>query len=377
MGQRKFQDIELASQKEKASFISWAATHPVLCVGTDKGSEVFFNRKSQRKIPCISKHGKKVTTGDWNREGSLITAGDDKMLTVSNHQGDTLHEQFMLKGEVVQVKWCPYRDVNKPKKVCAAIVNGKQILYLKPETQEHFMFNFHSNFGKALMFEWFGDNKLIIGFSSGMVSMVSTRSNELGQELASVSCGQNAVEAININKDLNKIAVAATGTIKFFNLADWTECLTDRIEIQKGCGKITRLHWTQDGSILTVTCSNGYFLGFLTVIPSLYSAIDTYAALLSSLTEISVCDCSKGAMVVAKAELDVEPSFLQLGPLHFAVGINSSIWYYKWRETQGTSQQLQSVISLVCKREYFGTIKQVVMNDTWTAILSEGKVSLH
>lgn len=32
---------------------------------------------------------------------------------------------------------------------------------------------------------------------------------------------------------------------------------------------------------------------------------------------------------------------------------------------------------LVCKREHFGTIKQVVMNDQWTAVLTDGKVVLH
>ena len=42
----------------------------------------------------------------------------------------------------------------------------------------------------------------------------------------------------------------------------------------KSCGKITRIHWTRDGSILTVTTANGYFMGFLTVVPSLYSAFD-------------------------------------------------------------------------------------------------------
>ena len=54
------------------------------------------------------------------------------------------------------------------------------MLYLKPEDQAHFMFNFHANFGKALTFEWYEDNKIVIGFSSGMVSMVSTKSQELG-----------------------------------------------------------------------------------------------------------------------------------------------------------------------------------------------------
>lgn len=71
----------------------------------------------------------------------------------------------------------------------------------------------------------------------------------------------------------------------------------------KSCGKITRIHWTSDGSILTIATSNGYFMGFLTVIPSLYSAFDQHAAILSSLTEVSVVDCAKNNMVVAKTEL--------------------------------------------------------------------------
>lgn len=82
---KKFSQIELASQKDKASYISWSKTHPVLGIGSEKGSVVFYNRKSQRKIPCISKHGKKVTGGDWSNGGDLITASSDKILTVSNH----------------------------------------------------------------------------------------------------------------------------------------------------------------------------------------------------------------------------------------------------------------------------------------------------
>jgi hypothetical protein len=46
MGQRKFQEIELASTKDVATFISWSKTHPVLAIGTEKGSLTFLNRKS-------------------------------------------------------------------------------------------------------------------------------------------------------------------------------------------------------------------------------------------------------------------------------------------------------------------------------------------
>lgn len=178
--QRQFQDIELASAKDKASFISWSITHPVLAIGSEKGSVVFFNRKTNRKIPCISKHGKKVIVGDWNKEGNLITGSEDRLITVSNHQGDTMHESFIAKYDLKVIKWCPYKDPAKPKKVCAAICGPKSILYLKPETQDHFMFNFSSNYGKAAEMEWCGENKIVVGFSSGYVNMVSTRANELG-----------------------------------------------------------------------------------------------------------------------------------------------------------------------------------------------------
>ena len=80
-------------------------------------------------------------------------------------------------------------------------------------------------------------------------------------------------------------------------------------------------------------------------------------------------------MVLIKSELEIEPSFLQMGVQHFAVGINNQIWYYKWRSINGDADL--DIATLVCKREHFGTIKQVVMNDSWTAVLTDGKVVLH
>ena len=77
------------------------------------------------------------------------------------------------------------------------------------------MFNFGANYGKAVTFEWFGENTMIIGFSTGVVSMVSTKANELGQELAVASVGNMVIESLNVNQELNKIAVACQGSIRF------------------------------------------------------------------------------------------------------------------------------------------------------------------
>jgi len=82
---------------------------------------------------------------------------------------------------------------------------------------------------------------------------------------------------------------------------------------------------------MSVTTSGGFFLGFLTVVPQLYSSYKSYAALLSSLTEVSVVDCARNNMLIGKAELEIEPHHISIGPDHFSVGINDAVWYYRWR----------------------------------------------
>lgn len=162
MGQRKFQDIELASNKDAASFISWSRTHPVLVIGTEKGSLTFFNRKSQRKIPCISKHGKKVTDGDWSSDGFLISCSTDKMLTVSNHQGDTPFDSFIVKGEPSNVRWCPVQDEDN--KLMCCVVSSQKIFHFNPKTQQHKFIEFDKSYGKISCFEWYNEDSIFIAF---------------------------------------------------------------------------------------------------------------------------------------------------------------------------------------------------------------------
>lgn len=63
--------LDMDSAKAKASWIKWSRTHPVLSIGTDKGGLIFYYKKNQKKVPTMGKHGKKIITGDWNREGLL------------------------------------------------------------------------------------------------------------------------------------------------------------------------------------------------------------------------------------------------------------------------------------------------------------------
>lgn len=129
----------------------------------------------------------------------------------------------------------------------------------------------------------------------------------MGKELHAFRPFMGPIEQFAYNEEMQKIAIASVGSIRFFSTSSWLEETSERIEIQKSSGQMTQLHWTRDGSIMSVTTSQGYFLGFLTVVPQLYAAHRSYAALLSSLTEVQVVDCARNNMIIGKCELEIEP----------------------------------------------------------------------
>lgn len=202
-------------------------------------------------------------------------------------------------------------------------MDSKFIIIIDIETTQNVEISFASGYGKLVDYEWFGDGYIATTFTNGIVSIISTHKEEIGREVQTLNVFNGAVEAMCINESLGKLAVAAHGTIKFYNMNDWTECKSEQITINSDIGKITKLEWTKDGQILTISSSNGYLYGFLMIIPSLNAASFQHIAYLSSLSEVSIIDCSRQYLVVGKIDLDIEPGFLGLGPRHVAVGMNN------------------------------------------------------
>lgn len=53
----------------------------------------FFEKSICTKIISFAgKHTKKITCGCWNAENMLALGGEDKMITVSNQEGDTIRQ---------------------------------------------------------------------------------------------------------------------------------------------------------------------------------------------------------------------------------------------------------------------------------------------
>jgi hypothetical protein len=175
-----------------------------LAIGTDSGSIIFYNRETQRKVPCISKHGKKVISGDWHQnaaQGLLMTCSEDRLLTISDYKGDTLEESFFVNGEPTQLTWCP--AVDQTKRIICAIIGAKQLIILDTPTQKDFIINFNSSYGKVVCYQWIGEDSIAVGFSNGIVSLVSVKTESMGIELHTLNTGVKAsIDVLSICSDL-------------------------------------------------------------------------------------------------------------------------------------------------------------------------------
>ncbi|KAB1282887.1 WD repeat-containing protein 19 [Camelus dromedarius] len=51
-------------------------------------------RHLERFLSLVGKHTKRITCGCWNAENMLALGGEDKMITVSNQEGDTIRQSY-------------------------------------------------------------------------------------------------------------------------------------------------------------------------------------------------------------------------------------------------------------------------------------------
>ena len=51
-----------------------------------------WSSHARRKVPILGKHTKRITCGAWSRENLLALGSDDRTLTVSRDNGDTVHQ---------------------------------------------------------------------------------------------------------------------------------------------------------------------------------------------------------------------------------------------------------------------------------------------
>lgn len=72
--------------------------------------------------------------------------------------------------------------------------------------------------------------------------------------------------------------------------------------------------------------------------------------------------------------LQVEPTFMGVGPYHLVAGMNNNAWFYDLTKSQPDSED--SPLKLKVK-QYTGAVSNIKLNAEYASVLFDGKIQLH
>lgn len=354
--------------RDSISFLLWSKVSHLLAVGTAKGNLLLYNHQTSRKVPIIGKHTKRITCGCWNAENLLALGSEDKILTISNSDGDTV-KQTAARLEPDDVQFSVMKtDERSASETTVSLTVGQKTLFLYNlnEPDNPIELAFQPRYGSIVTYKWFGDGYIMIGFSTGYLVVISTHLKEIGQELFQTRDHKDELTDIDISLSLKMAASCGDNVIKIHDLNDLKEIYAI-INVEDAGGSLDKIQWTEDGQLLALSTAKGAVHVYLTKLPILGDASITKLAYLTSLREVTIVDEVNQEMSFRIATT-VEPNFLAVGPFHLASGMNNRVWFCSFTDTG---------YSPFRDREYLGTVNQICLNADYAAVGFEGKVQLH
>ncbi|KAF2983126.1 hypothetical protein EK904_011176, partial [Melospiza melodia maxima] len=358
-----------SGMRDAMSFLLWSRVGALLAVGTTKGNLLIYNRQTSRKISVLGKHTKRITCGCWSTENLLSLGGEDRMITISNQEGDTIRQTSVSSDPSdMQFSVMKTDDRVSTRESTVSVVVGKKTLFLfnLNDPDNPIDLKFQQPYGSIVSYKWYGDGYIMIGFSQGYFVVISTHIREIGQEVFQAHNHKDNLSSIAISQSLNKAASCGDNCIKIHDLTDMREmyAIINLDDENKG---VDQMAWTDDGQLLAVSTRRGSLHVFLTKLPILGDACSTRIAYLTSLLEVTIANHVESELPVT-VSVEVEPSFVAIGVYHLAVGMNNRAWFYALGENN--VKKLKDV-------EYLGTVASMHLNSDYAAALFEGKVQLH
>ncbi|KAG5897933.1 hypothetical protein JTB14_014047 [Gonioctena quinquepunctata] len=362
--------------KDTMSCIIWAKETQILAVGTSKGNVSIYNHNTSKRTPILGKHTKKITCGAFNSENLLALGSDDKSLSISNVDGDTLRV-VNLRAEPSEIHFSEMKtDERVGGENTISLLVGKKTLYLysllDPENPIELAFQPH--YGTIVNYKWFGDGYILLGFTAGYFIAISTHIKEVGQELFQIRNHKNSLTDIAICEVTDKAASCGDNTVKVHDLTNLQET-SSVLTLAQEAG-IDRIAWSSDGQLLGVCTKGGSLNVYVSYMPVLTSASPPRIALLSSLTEISLYNYSsdKSKLKAIPVSLEIEPSFIAVGQFHLAAGMNNSVWFYDLTKSQPGTEDAPLKLK---GRQYIGAVTSMRLNPEYASALFEGRLQLH
>ncbi|CAJ1392793.1 unnamed protein product [Effrenium voratum] len=364
--ENKLDMLEMSSKDP--TWLSWSKTGPQLVIGTARGNLIIYNKRTMKKQTIMGKHSKRITAGAWHGENVFATGSEDKTVCLSNEDGDALEgtdEPLRLKNDPSMMQFSDVKGDSDSREKVVSIVLGEVTLLLcnLKEPQKPTELAFQPKYGTIKAYAWCGDGYLVVGFSQGYIVVISPQ-REISEEVSSVKYHRNTLDSLCVSKAAGKIASAGDDGIKIISMKDWTELRNEKIQIRPE-SKVTQMHWSDDGELLSFCTEAGWVYCFLAKLTALSGTCNTRLAYLTSLREMTVIEGINENENKVVINTDVEPAFVALGPSHLATGMNNRIWFYSCTD--------QSTAQCVNEQEYIGSVESVSLNSTHACVLIDGR----
>lgn len=108
----------------------------------------------------------------------VVTGGEDKLITVSNHTSETVFESFAVKSEPKGLKWVlpKFEDQNSKQTTFSTVLNNKTLLLheVGQTNKPPIELMMEAKYGKVTDYCPFGDGYIVMGFTEGYYAHLST-----------------------------------------------------------------------------------------------------------------------------------------------------------------------------------------------------------
>jgi WD repeat-containing protein 19 len=356
---------EIDTGLKETSCICWSSTTPHLAIGTVKGHLMIYNKLDKSKVPVQGRHSKRIACAAWNSNAYLALASDDKQLSFQDQHGNGLNTAI-LKAEPTSMEFVQSKVRTNAKEQALAVCAGRKSIYVFESSADvsPSELKFADKYGAITCFQTF-DDKVVVGFGSGVAAVYLMQHNQLKDELVSIKMFESVTNVV-YNSELGRVAVVgSSSTVKFIDTVSFIELKEESITHSSA---VETVAWTGDGLIIALSSRSGDVGCYLARLPALQSVYGAFATFLSSLREVSIVNVVSADLKGIKVQLPTEPSCLGLGPHHLAAASQDSCSFFSLKAS-GTP--------LCATNSYLGAVSKVCLNKTHAAVLSDGYVQFH
>ncbi|CAG5085237.1 Oidioi.mRNA.OKI2018_I69.PAR.g10846.t1.cds [Oikopleura dioica] len=343
---------------------AWSMNTNSLAIGTSKGSLILVDFKTDKKVPVLGKHGKKISHAVWSKDNRLALASIDGMISVNDSKGDLIVSQ-RLRAEPQDLQFGSMKsDQRSHAPDTISVLQEKRSIFLwRYEGEEQSELSFQASYGKIISYSWYGDGYLAIAFDTGRLIGVSTHIAEIGTEIFNIQDHSEFCSSMKLTNDGIKLATAGEDSIRVHSVANMK--VTDSIIPipDETAGGFRAIQWSDNGALIAALSNSGTIYVFLTELTVMGQSNGNKLAYLSSLSEMTLFEPNTESK---KIKLGMEPSFVGLGPADLCYGFNNKAKFHQLDDGSLT------------EKEYVGSVKRVsVGNDYAVGLLSDGRLQLH